>query len=96
MLESVDGTDLTLLAAHETHDDAKRTLAALLSLPLEEAETFQIRGSLRGPDLPAPPVETLIRRGLEIRPDLAAFRQGILRAQSEVRLAGRIASMTSS
>jgi outer membrane protein, heavy metal efflux system len=83
----LDSTDLTLLEARETHDDAKRTLAALLSLPLEESETFEIRGSLRGPDLPAPPVETLIRTGLEIRPDLAAFRLGILRAQSEVRLA---------
>ena len=38
-----DSTDLTLLEAKETYDDAKRTLAALLSLPLEEAETFPIR-----------------------------------------------------
>ena len=82
-----DSTDLTLLEAQETYDDAKRTLAALLCLPLEEAETFKIRGSLRGSDLPAPPVETLIRKGLEIRPDLAAFRLGVLRARSEVRLA---------
>jgi cobalt-zinc-cadmium efflux system outer membrane protein len=32
-------------------------------------------------------VEILIRMGLETRPDLAAFRLGILRARSEVRLA---------
>jgi outer membrane protein, heavy metal efflux system len=83
----LDSTELTLLEARETHDDANRTLAALLDLPMEEAETFEIRGSLRGADLPAPPVETLIRTGLETRPDLAAFRLGILRAQSEVRLA---------
>lgn len=82
-----DSTDLTLLEARETYDDAKRTLAALIWLPLEEAETFGIRGSLRGPVLPRPPVEVLIRTGLESRPDLAAFRLGILRARSEVRLA---------
>jgi cobalt-zinc-cadmium efflux system outer membrane protein len=82
-----DSTDLTLVEAKETHDDAKRTLAALLCLPLDEAETFKIRGSLRGSDRPAPPVELLIRKGLETRPDLAAFRLGTLRARSEVRLA---------
>ncbi len=82
-----DSTDLTLLEAKETYDDAKRTLAALLWLPLDEAETFKIRGSLRGLDLPPPPVAILIRTGLETRPDLAAFRSGILRARSEVRLA---------
>src|SRR5262249_19129943 len=60
---------------------------ALIWLPMEEAETFRIRGSLRGSDLPPPPVEILIRTGLESRPDLAAFRLGILRARSEVRLA---------
>src|SRR5262245_25239303 len=82
-----DSTDLTLLEAKETRDDAKRTLAALIWLPPEEAETFRIRGSLRGSDVPPPPVEVLIRTGLESRPDLAAFRMGILRARSEVRLA---------
>jgi cobalt-zinc-cadmium efflux system outer membrane protein len=82
-----DSTDLTLLEAKETYDDAKRTLAALLWMPLEESETFKVRGSLLGSDLPCPPVEILIQKGLEIRPDLAAFRLGVLRARSEVRLA---------
>ena len=82
-----DSTDLTLLEAKETYDDAKRTLSALLCLPLEQAESIKLRESLRGQDLPAPPVEALIRTGLEIRPDLAAFRLGVLRARSEVRLA---------
>ena len=43
-----DNNELTLLEAKETFDDAKRTLAALLSLPLEEAETFQVRGLCAG------------------------------------------------
>ena len=82
-----DNNELTLLEAKETFDDAKRTLAALLSLPLEEAETFQVRGSMRGRDLPLPPEQELIRMALETRPDLGSFRLGVLRAQSEVRLA---------
>ena len=50
-----DNNELTLLEAKETFDDAKRTLAALLSLPLEEAETFQVRGSMRGGISPCRP-----------------------------------------
>jgi cobalt-zinc-cadmium efflux system outer membrane protein len=83
----IDSTDLTLLEALETFEDAKRTLAALLLIPLEAAETFPVRGTLRGFDLPSPPIESLIEQARAIRPDLAAFRLGVHRAQSEVRLA---------
>ncbi|WP_169975521.1 TolC family protein [Tautonia rosea] len=83
----IDSTDLTLLEALETYDDAKRTLAALLLIPFEDAETFPIQGTLRGLDLPSPPIEFLIEQAKAIRPDLAAFRLGVHRAQSEVRLA---------
>ncbi len=83
----IDSADLTLLEARETYDDAMRTLAALLMIPPEQAETFPIRGTLRVPDLPPPPIDRLIDRALAYRPDLAAFRLGVRRAQSEVRLA---------
>jgi cobalt-zinc-cadmium efflux system outer membrane protein len=83
----IDSTDLTLLEARETYEDAKRTLAAILSLPMEQAETFPVQGSLRGLELPTPPIEPIIRQALATRPDLAAFRLGVHRAQSEVRLA---------
>lgn len=83
----IDSTDLRLLEARETLDDAKRTLAALLSIPVAEAETFPIRGKLRWLHLQPPPLDQLIAEALHHRPDLAAFRLGIDRARSEVRLA---------
>jgi len=83
----IDSTDLRLLEARETLDDAKRTLAALLSIPVAEAETFPVRGRLRWLHLQPPPVEQLIAEANQFRPDLNAFRLGIDRARSEVRLA---------
>ncbi len=83
----IDSTDLTLLEAQETHDDAMRTLAALLGIPPDEAETFPIRGQLRVEDVQLPPVEDLVTRARACRPDLMAFRLGVNRAHAEVRLA---------
>lgn len=83
----IDSTELTLLETRETYDDAKRTLAALLSLPEEQAETFPMDGSLRGLNIPPPPIDWLIQQARECRPDLGAFRLGVLRARAEVNLA---------
>lgn len=83
----IDSTDLRLLEARETLDDAKRTLAALLSIPVAEAETFPVRGRLRWLHLQPPPVERLVAEAIQHRPDLHAYRLGIDRARSEVRLA---------
>lgn len=83
----LDGADLGLLEAQETADDAMRTLAALLAIPAEEAETFPMRGQLRYDDVQLPPVEELVVRARANRPDLLAFRLGVDRARSEVRLA---------
>ena len=83
-----DSTELTLLEAKETFDDAKRTLAALIDgCHWTRPRSSRSAGRYMAWICPPPPVEILIRRGLEGRPDLAAFRLGILRAQSEVRLA---------
>ncbi len=83
----IDSTDLRLLEAQETLDDAKRTLAALLSIPVAEAETFSVRGQLRWLHLRPPPIEQLITEAIHHRPDLNAYRMGIDRARSEVHLA---------
>ena len=83
----IDSTDLRLLEARETLDDAKRTLAALLSIPVAEAETFPVRGRLRWLHLQPPPIDQLIAEAIHHRPDLNAYRLGIDRARSEVRLA---------
>jgi|GEM_PF-423255 len=66
---------------------SRRELALLLNIPEDRAEALQVRGRLRELNpLPAP-AETLIRRGLEIRPDLVAYRLGVQRAKADVRLA---------
>ena len=83
----IDSTDLTLLEARETYDDAMRTLAALIEIPPEEAETFPIRGRLRVAESDLPPVDDLVARAQACRPDLVAYRFGITRARSEVQLA---------
>jgi cobalt-zinc-cadmium efflux system outer membrane protein len=82
-----DSTELALMETQETLVDANRTLATILYLPPDVAERLEIRGELRGPDIPAPPREELIRVAMETRPDLAAFRLGTLRARAEVNLA---------
>lgn len=65
----------------------RRELAILLDLPPAQAESIRLRGTLRQlVDLPAPPDE-IVRVALDARPDLAAYRLGLERAQAEVRLA---------
>ena len=54
---------------------------------MAEAETFPVRGRLRWLHLQPPPVEQLIAEAIHHRPDLNAYRLGIDRARSEVRLA---------
>ncbi|MBX6314279.1 MAG: TolC family protein, partial [Isosphaeraceae bacterium] len=64
-----------------------RQLALLLNIPAERAESLRLRGRLRElQPLPAPS-EELVRAALENRPDLAAYRLAVGRAQAEVRLA---------
>jgi cobalt-zinc-cadmium efflux system outer membrane protein len=65
----------------------RRMLALLLNLPPGQDEAIRLRGSLRVVlPLPAEP-EAIVRTALESRPDLAAYRLGVGRAQAEVRLA---------
>ena len=66
---------------------SQRRLAVLLHLPIEQAPTLALRGSLHDRQPPAPPVEELVAMALASRPDLAAFRLGIERAKADIALA---------
>lgn len=66
---------------------ARRNLALLLDHPVERADALEIRGSLRPQGPPPPPDDHLIATALESRPDVAAYRLGVARAQADVRLA---------
>lgn len=82
----LDSTNVALVETEETLLDAKRTLATILYLPPDAATTLEVNGVLRAPDPPIPPVDELIGMALAVRPDLAAYRIGIQRANANVRL----------
>jgi cobalt-zinc-cadmium efflux system outer membrane protein len=77
--------EIALAEAKVAYDDAIRNLGLLLGLPA--GQTFELRGTLRDPFNPPPPVSVLTQRALQLRPDLNAFRLGITRATEEYRLA---------
>jgi cobalt-zinc-cadmium efflux system outer membrane protein len=83
----LDAAELALIEAGETLSDAWRTLAVLLSIPVEQSEGRELRGTLRDVAAATPPVQQLVSTALAARPDLAAFRLGVQRAQADVKLA---------
>lgn len=72
--------------ASRTATRANRTLAQLLFLSGEEAKALKLRGRLREV-APVPDDAWLVQAALANRPDLAAYRLGLGRAQADVRLA---------
>lgn len=73
--------------ARDAVADAQEALALLLGLPEEDIAKLQARGRLRTSHPPLPPLADLVRLAKAVRPDLAAARLGIRRADSELRLA---------
>lgn len=82
-----DAAEVELDGAVANLADAKRDLATLLSIAPQEAATLEVRGSARDEIAPPPPEDDLIRMALCVRPDVVAYRLGVHRAQSDVRLA---------
>ncbi|KAJ3048424.1 hypothetical protein HK102_012697, partial [Quaeritorhiza haematococci] len=78
--------DFQLKQAERASTRTHRTLAQLLFLSGEEARGLKLRGRLREV-APVPEDAWLVRTALENRPDLAAYRLGLQRAQADVRLA---------
>jgi cobalt-zinc-cadmium efflux system outer membrane protein len=73
--------------AEERYRRARFSLASMLNLPPGEAGSLQVRGRIADVAPPPPPLPELVRIGLEGRPDLAAARLGVARADADVRLA---------
>ena len=81
--------DLAELGAEQAElsvEQARRRLAVMLNLPVEQAERLELRATLRD-HAPPPARERLHEIALVDRPDLAAFRMGVGRGQADVRLA---------
>jgi cobalt-zinc-cadmium efflux system outer membrane protein len=83
----LDAAEIGLMDAEELYRDAKRSVGVLLNIPTAQAEDMELRGTIRDRAAPPPPIDELIRIALSDRPDVAAFRLGILRAEADVRLA---------
>lgn len=83
----LDTAEVGLDSNREAYRRARRTLGLQLAIPPREAEVLEVRGGIRDDSPPPPPEEDLTRIALESRPDLAAYRLGIGRAEADVGLA---------
>lgn len=81
-----DSAEIGVEQARSQLLEAKHSLAAMLNLPPLQAETLELRGTIRDAAPPPPEHDQLIRMALSARPDLTAFRLGVQRAQADVRL----------
>lgn len=68
---------------------AKRELAVLLAIPLVQADSIELRGSLHDRTSPLPSNESLVGMAIQNRPDLAANRLGVRSATANVDLQRR-------
>lgn len=83
----VEHAQLQVRAANHALAKTSRSLAQILNIRRSDAPSIRVDDSLRDArDLPDPP-QTLIRRALESRPDLVAYRLGVQRAFADVDLA---------
>src|SRR5262249_51469308 len=74
--------EVSLLDAEETLRQRQRTLAELLNIPPDRAESLEFRGTLDDRAGLPPPDEELIRIALDGRADVAAYRLGVQAAQA--------------
>jgi outer membrane protein, heavy metal efflux system len=78
---------MQLAEAEATLRRTKRTLGVLLNVPPDRAEAIELRGTIADLMAEPPPADELVRLAMGSRPDLAAQRLGIRRAEADVRLA---------
>jgi cobalt-zinc-cadmium efflux system outer membrane protein len=81
--------ELQIRESTQTIGKTRRTLALLLNVPLEQSDTIQLRASIYNV-APLPVTkEALVDMALAARPDLAASRLGVSRANADAYLARR-------
>jgi cobalt-zinc-cadmium efflux system outer membrane protein len=82
-----EAAEVALAEAEEQLRADLRALGALLRLTPAQAERLQVRGSLHDTATPPAAPADLLRMALVARPDLAAYRLGLGRAEADVALA---------
>jgi cobalt-zinc-cadmium efflux system outer membrane protein len=78
---------LGLRDAQNSFRSARLDLGSLMNLPVQEASEMKLSGKIEVQAPPPPPIDELEAIALADRPDLAAYRLGVSRAQADVRLA---------
>jgi cobalt-zinc-cadmium efflux system outer membrane protein len=81
-----DTAELSLEQAATALRQAKRILANLLDIAPGEADSLELRSSIRDDAAPPPLPDDLGRLALCVRPDIISYRLGVRRAQEDVRL----------
>jgi cobalt-zinc-cadmium efflux system outer membrane protein len=83
----VEQAQLQVRESEQAVSRTTRTLARMLNIAREQALSIRIKDSLRSDQSLPKKEEELVQIAMESRPDLVAFRLGLQRATSEVRLA---------
>jgi outer membrane protein, heavy metal efflux system len=81
--EHREASTITLIQAEAALEKARLALGNLLNLSDAETERLEVAVDLERMPGPAPPVEELIRKALDRRPDLRAYRLGLERARAD-------------
>jgi len=76
-----------LIDAEEMVRRTRRTLSLMLNLPAQTSDELTVRGRLSDIGPGPPPIDELLKLAIEYRPDLAARRLGISRAEADTQLA---------
>jgi cobalt-zinc-cadmium efflux system outer membrane protein len=84
---NVEKAQLQVRESKQAKLKANQALALMLKMPLNELEKLDVRdpiGTIR--ELPLPP-EELVKKAIQMRPDLQAIRLGVVRSEKDVKLA---------
>lgn len=72
--------------SRQAYRKAKQALATQLNISPAEADAIEIQGTLKYDGFTPPPLDQMIQIALENRPDIMAYRLGVGRAKSDVKL----------
>ena len=75
-----------LLDGRVAYSKAKQALATQLNIGTEQAESIELRGTLKYEGVTLPSIEEMMQIALTNRPDVIAYRLGVSRAESDVKL----------
>ena len=75
-----------LLESQEAYVKAKQALATQLNISPDQAESIELRGTLKYSGLTPPSTAELFQIAMTSRPDVIAYRLGVERAKSDVKL----------